>query len=115
VRNQQKALAVLAVVGAVAVTTRAQTPPNPRASQSADWGSNGEINTFHVQGNVYLIANSKGSNIVAQVDDQGALLVDASVAELSDQVIAEIKRLWTKPIRYIINTISIRITPAATR
>jgi hypothetical protein len=32
-----------------------------------------------VQGNVHLIVTGTGSNIVAQVGDQGAMLVDASV------------------------------------
>jgi cyclase len=62
------------------------------------------VEVLPVQGNVYLIANSKGSNIVAQVDDQGALLVDASVAELSDQVIAEIRKRTKGPIKGIVNT-----------
>ena len=57
-----------------------------------------------VQGNVYLIATGKGSNIVAQVDDQGALLVDASLAEFSDQVIGEVRKLTKGPIRGIVNT-----------
>src|SRR5205814_1967462 len=51
-----------------------------------------------------LIATGRGSNIVAQVGDQGALLVDASVSEVSDQVIAEIRKLTKGPIKGIVNT-----------
>ena len=57
-----------------------------------------------VQGNVHLIVTGAGSNIVAQVGDQGALLVDASVPEVSDRVIAEMRRLTKGPIRGIVDT-----------
>jgi glyoxylase-like metal-dependent hydrolase (beta-lactamase superfamily II) len=62
------------------------------------------IEVLPVQGNVYLIATGKGSNIVAQVGDQGALLVDASLAEVSDQVLAEVRKLTRGPIKGIANT-----------
>ena len=62
------------------------------------------IEVLPVQGNVYLIATGKGSNIVAQVGDQGALLVDASLAEVSDQVLAEVRKLTKGPIKGIANT-----------
>ena len=62
------------------------------------------VEVLPVQGNVYLIAIGKGSNIVAQVGDQGALLVDASVPDVSDQVIAEIRKLTKGPIKGIVNT-----------
>ena len=57
-----------------------------------------------VQGNVYLIVTGTGSNIVAQVGDQGAILVDASVPEVSDKVLAEVRRLTKGPIRGIVDT-----------
>jgi len=62
------------------------------------------IEVLPVQGNVYLITTGKGSNIVAQVGDQGALLVDASLAEVSDQVLAEVRKLTKGPIKGIANT-----------
>jgi len=100
---QHKALAVLALLGAIAVTTRAQTPANPPASQSADWGSNGEINAFHVQGNVYLLVGA-GGNIAVQTGDDGVLVVDTGLAQHADKVLAAIRKLSDKPIRYIIST-----------
>ena len=57
-----------------------------------------------VQGSVHLIVTGTGSNIVAQVGDQGALLVDASVPEVSDKVLAEVRRLTKAPIRGIVDT-----------
>ena len=57
-----------------------------------------------VQGNVHLIVTGRGSNIVAQVGDQGAMLVDASMPEVSDRVLAEVRRLTKGPIRGIVDT-----------
>ena len=59
------------------------------------------VEVLPVQGNVYLIATGRGSNIVAQVGDQGALLVDASLPDVSDQVIAEVQ----KPTRGLCGTV----------
>ncbi len=63
----------------------------------------GGLDVLPVQGNVYLIAG-QGSNITVQVSEQGAILVDTSVAAISDAVIAEIKKLTKGPIKGIINT-----------
>jgi cyclase len=109
VTNQHKVLAVFALVGAIAVTARAQTPqrpptpPNAQASRSADWSSSGEINTFHVQGNVYLLVGA-GGNIAVQTGDDGVLVVDTGLTQHAAKVLAAIKKLSDKPIRYIINT-----------
>ena len=108
--NQQKAIAWLAVVGAVVVGERAYTqarPQNPPsaapASQAADWGTSGDINSFHVQGNVYLLVGA-GGNIAVQIGDEGVLVVDTGLAQHADKVLAAIKKLSDKPVRYIINT-----------
>jgi glyoxylase-like metal-dependent hydrolase (beta-lactamase superfamily II) len=45
-----------------------------------------------------------GANIAVQVGPQGALVVDTGSGKLSDKVIAEIARLSSKPIQFIINT-----------
>ena len=94
-------------------TASAQTPDKRRSTLTPDEQKyrpgrpNLELSgveVLPVQGNVYLIATGKGSNIVAQVSDQGALLVDASVPDVSDQVIAEIRKLTKGPIKGIVNT-----------
>jgi cyclase len=45
-----------------------------------------------------------GGNITLQVGKEGVLLVDTMFAPLSDKVIAAIRTVSDKPIRYIINT-----------
>jgi glyoxylase-like metal-dependent hydrolase (beta-lactamase superfamily II) len=63
----------------------------------------GPIETIKVQGNVYLIAGA-GSNIVVQVGDDGVLVVDTGDGRRNADVIAAIRKLSTKDIRWVINT-----------
>jgi cyclase len=103
--NRHTMLAALALAGALALggraetEPRAQTPPTP----AKDWGSSGEINAFKVQGNVYLLVGA-GGNIAVQAGDDGVLVVDTGLAAHAEKVLAAIKKLSDKPIRYIINT-----------
>jgi len=61
------------------------------------------IGTLKVQGNVYMIV-APGGNVVVQTGDWGVLIVDTPAEGASDAVIAEIRKLSDKPIRYLINT-----------
>lgn len=106
------AVAVVAAYASLLVGD-AQTPAAKQSALTADQQkyrparpdlSLSGIEVLPVQGNVYLIATGMGSNIVAQVGDQGALLVDASLAEVSDQVIAEVRKLTRLPVKGIANT-----------
>ena len=63
----------------------------------------GAIEVLPVQGNVYVVAGS-GANITMQIDPDGVLIVDASVAAMSEKVIAAIRKISDKPIRQIIST-----------
>lgn len=63
----------------------------------------GKVEALPVQGNVHLVAGS-GANIAVQVDPDGLLIVDSSVAKMSDAVLAAIRTISDKPIRHIINT-----------
>ena len=62
-----------------------------------------KIEVLPVQGNIHMIAGS-GGNITVQIGRDGVLLVDSSYAGVTDKVLAEIKKLTNKPIRYIIST-----------
>src|SRR6185295_15015250 len=70
--------------------------PQPSSSQA-------EIETFHVQGNVYMLVGA-GANIEVQIGDEGVLVVDTGSAPMREKVLAAIRKLSTKPIRWIINT-----------
>ena len=62
-----------------------------------------DVHVLPVQGNVLMLV-SAGGNITLQIGDDGVLVVDTSVADVSDKVVAAIRGLTDKPIRYIINT-----------
>jgi cyclase len=62
-----------------------------------------EIHIVPVQGRVYMLAGA-GANIAVQVGDDGILLVDTGAAAMSDKIVAAIRTLSDKPIRYIIDT-----------
>ena len=63
----------------------------------------GNVEALPVQGNVHLVAGS-GANITVQVDSDGLLVVDTSVAPMSDKVLAAIRTISDKPVRHIVNT-----------
>jgi len=65
-----------------------------------------EVHTLPVQGQVYMLVTTgaAGGNVTLQVGDDGVLLVDTSVPQVTNQLVAEIRKLSDKPIRYIINT-----------
>src|SRR5215472_460926 len=76
--------------------------PAPAAPPAHDY-SKDEVHVLKVQGNIYMLVGA-GGNITAQVGNDGVLLVDAGLARMADKVLAAVKGLTDKPIRYIINT-----------
>jgi cyclase len=62
-----------------------------------------DIKTFHVQGNVYMLVGA-GANIAVQTGEEGVLVVDTGSVATRTKVLAAIRQLSTKPIRWIINT-----------
>jgi cyclase len=62
-----------------------------------------EVHIWPVQGNVYMLVGD-GANITVQVGDEGVLLVDTGPAKMSDNLLAAVRSLSDKPIRYIIDT-----------
>src|SRR6202050_168107 len=59
-----------------------------------------EVHVLPVQGNVYMLVGA-GGNITMQVGKEGVLLVDTMYAGLSDKVLAAVRTVTDKPIRYI--------------
>jgi cyclase len=70
--------------------------PSPPAPQ-------GDIKIFHVQGNVYMLVGA-GANVAVQIGDEGVVVVDTGTAQTREKVLAAIRQLSTKPIRWIVNT-----------
>jgi glyoxylase-like metal-dependent hydrolase (beta-lactamase superfamily II) len=88
------ACALLGVGGAAQAQSRAKAAPAA------------SIDTYHVQGNVYMLIGA-GSNVAVQIGDDGILVVDTGGAATREQVLAAIRKLSPdKPIRWIVNTSS---------
>src|SRR3954447_1237731 len=64
---------------------------------------NVQMKVCPIQGNTYLIIGA-GGNTTVQVGKEGVLVVDTQYAPLAPKLLAEIRKLSTGPLRYIINT-----------
>jgi glyoxylase-like metal-dependent hydrolase (beta-lactamase superfamily II) len=62
-----------------------------------------QIHTLPVQGYIYMLVGP-GGNVTVQVGKQGVLMVDTMFLPLAPKIMAEIRKLSDRPIRYIINT-----------
>ena len=62
-----------------------------------------EVHVVPVQGHVYMLVGA-GANVAVQVGDDGILLVDTGTAQMSDKVVAAVRTLSDKTIRYVIDT-----------
>ncbi len=93
-------LVALAVAGSIGLASRVYTQ---QAQAPAAAPAPAQIESFHVQGNVWMLVGA-GGNITVQTGDEGVLVVDTGLAQNADKVLAAIKKLSDKPIRWIINT-----------
>jgi glyoxylase-like metal-dependent hydrolase (beta-lactamase superfamily II) len=96
------------LMGAAFVAHAAQPARNARAPAAAAAPQqpnfdNVQIRIVHVQGRVYLL-NGAGGNTTVQIGDDGVLVVDTQFAPMADKIVAAIRTLSDKPIRYVVNT-----------
>jgi len=62
-----------------------------------------EIQITKVQGNVFLLVGG-GANVLVQTGEQGVVLVDTGRADLSAKMLAAIRKLSERPVRWVLNT-----------
>ena len=77
--------------------TRAPWPPRFTGPAA------GELQVLPVRGNVHVIIGA-GGNITMHAGDEGVLIVDSGLASMSATVLAAMKTLSSRPLRYIVNT-----------
>ena len=87
-----RAIVACLVASAGLAARGAQAPPAPVTME-----------TVQVRPNIYMFAGG-GANVTAQVGVDGVMLVDAGAAASADALLAALRRVTDKPIRYIINT-----------
>ena len=101
-------LAVLACVGLLASAETVHTQASQRAAAVA-WPpaltgpGAGDVQVLPVQGNVHVLVGA-GANITVQSGAQGIMVVDTGIGSMSDKVVAAIKTISTRPLRYVVNT-----------
>jgi glyoxylase-like metal-dependent hydrolase (beta-lactamase superfamily II) len=61
------------------------------------------IEILHVQKNVYMLVGG-GANVTVQIGDEGAFLVDAGGPGQGDKIVAAVRHLTRKPLRFLANT-----------
>ena len=72
-------------------SVRAQTPVSD------------ELAVLHVRDGIYMLVGA-GGNTTLHVGKDGVLVVDTKLATASDALLAAIRKISDKPIRYIVNT-----------
>jgi cyclase len=79
-------------------------PPERMVRPAPKPAAPGEVGVLPVQGNIYML-NLGDVNIVAQVGDDGILLVDSGPAAWSERITQALRdRFGDRPLRYLINT-----------
>jgi len=86
-----RSLGIAALASSIVVGAHAQT----RGSD--------ELAVWPVRDGIYMIVG-EGGNTTVQVGEHGVLVVDTKLATASDALLAAIRKISDKPIRYIINT-----------
>jgi cyclase len=98
---------VLLACGTTPLAAQHQVPPRPPERMVRPVpkpAAAGEVGVLPVQGNVYML-NLGDVNIVAQVGNDGILLVDSGPAAWSDRISQTLRdRFGERPLRYLINT-----------
>ena len=61
------------------------------------------LEVLQLRPNFYMIAGA-GGNIAVQVGEDGAVVVDAGTASKTEAVLAAVKKITARPIRYLIDT-----------
>lgn len=90
----------LAVLLGAGITVAAARP-----AHQADQFAGVALTTVHAGGNVYMVQRpGGGGNIGALVGADGVLLVDSLFAPLADRLVAAVRQVSDRPIRFLINT-----------
>ena len=93
-------LILVAMVAAGSVLAGQQRPASSPADEA------GSVHVLPVRDNVYMLAGPDGVNSVASIGDDGVLVVDTMTEAAAPAVIAAVRTLSPRAIRWVINTSS---------
>jgi len=86
-----------------AAAQQANTAPRGAAAAPQQNFDNVQIDAVKVTDNIYMLVGA-GGNVTVQFGPEGVLVVDTSYGPMSAKILAEIKKLSSLPIRYVVNT-----------
>lgn len=100
-----RGIVIAAAIIASVAALRAQQAPVARAL-SEPWPETVKVQGIEllpVRKNVYMLVGN-GGNITVQLGDEGVLLVDSGAAGKAPALLAAVRQLSHRPLRYLINT-----------
>jgi cyclase len=100
-QSSRSSLSFVVLVFFVAYLSVLSVAQGPQTRPQAPTQAGFEI--LPVQGSVSVITGA-GANVVVQVGDIGVVVVDTGLSQNSENLLAAIRNVSPKPIRYIINT-----------
>jgi cyclase len=103
VRSHARGAAVVVATSLLLTTGRDAAYAIAGALSQAVPVAAGELPIIELRSNFFMIAGA-GGNVGVQVGEDGVVVVDAGAADQSAAVLAAIRRLTPKPIRYVINS-----------
>jgi glyoxylase-like metal-dependent hydrolase (beta-lactamase superfamily II) len=81
----------------------AAPPAAATVRRAAPAAATNDVHTLRVQGNVYMLVTPTG-NVAVQAGDDGVLVVDTGGVGITDKLIAAVRQISKKDIRWIVNT-----------
>src|SRR5881275_2748455 len=102
-RRVRVVAAVVVLCSAPSLTHGRSLEPLKAAASQGSAASANSLEILEVRPSFFVIAGA-GANIGVQVGEDGIVVVDAGEAAEAPAVLAAIKRISPKPIRYVIDT-----------
>jgi cyclase len=100
-------IAFLIAAACATLPTMAQQAPTITALR-AEWPEVVKVDgieILRVQKNIYMLAGG-GANVTVQIGDEGVLVVDTGGSGNADRIVAAIRHLTRKPLRFLIDSSS---------
>jgi cyclase len=92
------------VVSAITITRAQQA--TTRTALTADWPRALKVEGIEilpVRKNVYMLVGA-GGNVTIQVGEEGVTMVDAGAADQAAKILAAVREITRRPVRFLINT-----------
>lgn len=92
------------MLGVITFAAAAATCAAPITEAGFTWDPDKvEIKTLKVTDSIYVL-EGMGGNIGVSVGDDGVLLIDSQLAPITPKILAAVKAISDKPVRFLVNT-----------